>query len=257
MGADDAKQAIYTQTQADMARALPDPGWSGRQKLALAARMLAKEGHGAGLAGQITLLHDATTFWTVAFGLGFDEATAGNSIRIDHDLHAVEGAGFPNPANRFHAWIYRARPDVGAIVHTHAPWTAALSMTAEHLAIAHMDTTPLYNDVAYLKDWPGVPVADDEGRIISTALGTKRAILLKHHGLLTVGKTMEEAAMLAIFMERAAAMHLRARSIGPIETIPAAYAQDAHDFLLTPLVVNATFNYFARGVLREAPEVLL
>ena len=257
MGADEAKQAIFTQTQADMARALPDPGWSGRQKLALAARLLAADGHASGLAGQITLRHDAETFWTIGFGLGFDEASATNSIRVNHDMTVVEGAGFPNPANRFHAWIYRARPDARAIVHTHAPWTAALSMTAEPLVISHMDTTPLYNDVAYLRDWPGVPVADDEGRIIAAALGDKRAILMKHHGLLTLGASMEEAAVLAIFMERAAAMHLRARSIGPIEPIPAAHAQEAHDFLLKPLIVNATFNYFSRGVLRHAPQVLM
>jgi L-fuculose-phosphate aldolase len=256
MGADDAKQSIFTQTQTDIASALPDPGWSPRQKLALAARVLATEGHGAGLAGQITVREDAATFWTIAFGFGFDEASASNSIRIDHDMKVHEGRGFPNPANRFHAWIYRARPAARAIVHTHAPWVSALSMVGEPLAVSHMDSTPLYNDCAYLKDWPGVPVADDEGRIIAEAIGDKRAILLAHHGLLTLGSSIEEATMLAIFMERAAAMHLRARAVGPIQPIPPAHAREAHDFLLTPMVVNATFNYFARGAVRAAPELL-
>ncbi|MEO7402186.1 MAG: aldolase, partial [Burkholderiales bacterium] len=235
MGAEDAKQAIYTQTQQDIANALPDPGWSPRQKLALAARILFAEGHGSGLAGQITVRQDAATFWTIAFGFGFDEATASNSIRVDAAMKVHEGKGFPNPANRFHAWIYGARPEARAIVHTHAPWVNALSIVGEPLAVAHMDSTPLYNDVAYLKDWPGVPVADDEGRIISQAIGDKRAILLAHHGMLTLGTSIEEATMLAIFMERAAAMQMRARAVGPIQPIPAAHAQEAHDFLLTPM----------------------
>jgi L-fuculose-phosphate aldolase len=252
----DDRQTAYERTQSDLAAALPDPGWSLRQKLALSARALAIEGHSSGLAGQITIRHDAATFWTLGFGLGFEEATSANSIRIDHELRVVEGAGIANPANRFHAWIYRARPDAGAIVHTHAPWSAALSMIGEPLVVAHMDATPLYDDVAYLADWPGVPVADDEGRIISEAIGTKRAILLAHHGLLTLGKSIEEATMLAIFMERACAMHMRARAVGPIKPIPPAHGRDAHDFLLSPLVVNATFAYFARGALRTAPDLL-
>lgn len=256
MGANDPKQAVYAKAERDMASALPAPAWTARQKLALAARMLAKEGHGAGLAGQLTARHDAPTFWTLAFGYGFDEATGGNSIRIDHEMNVIEGEGMPNPANRFHAWIYRARPDAGAIVHTHAPWASALSMIGEPLAVAHMDATPLYDDVAYLADWPGVPLADDEGRIIAGAIGSKRAILLAHHGLLTLGKTIEEAAVLAIFFERAAALQMRARSIGAIRPIEPAHAKDSHDFLLKPLVVNATFNYFARCVLRDAPETL-
>ena len=118
MGAEDAKQAIYTQTQTDIANAMPDPGWSPRQKLALAARILFAEGHGSGLAGQITSRQDAATFWTIAFGFGFDEATASNSIRVDAAMKVHEGKGFPNPANRFHAWIYGARPeaDLSALV---------------------------------------------------------------------------------------------------------------------------------------------
>lgn len=255
MGTDD-KQAAYLQTQSDISLRLPDPGWSARQKLALAARALAKEGHSSGLAGQLTVRHDADTFWTLGFGLGFEESSAGNTIRIDHAMHVVEGDGFPNPANRFHAWIYRARPEAGAIVHTHAPWSAALSMIGEPLVVSHMDSTPLYDDVAYLADWPGVPVADEEGRIISEAIGAKRAILLAHHGLLTLGRTIEEATMVAVFMERACAMHMRARAVGTIKPIPPAHARDAHEFLLQPAVVNATFNYFARGVLRESPGVL-
>jgi L-fuculose-phosphate aldolase len=256
MGADD-KKVHFHKTEQDMALALPDSGWSLRQKHALAARILAKEGHGAGLAGQVTVGHDANTFWTLTFGLMFDEATAGNAIRIDHDINVVEGDGMANPANRFHAWVYRARPDAGAIVHTHAPWCSALSMVGEPLAIAHMDATPLYDDVAYLPEWPGIPLADDEGRIIAEALGGKRAILLAHHGLLTLGKTIEEATVLAVFMERAAALHMRARSLGAIKPIAPVHARESHDFLLKPLIVNATFNGFARAIVREAPEVLL
>lgn len=257
MGAVDDKQVIAEHTERQMAEVLADPGWSDRQKLALAARALARDGHSSGLAGQITARADQPgSFWTLGFGLGFDEATASVMIRIDEELRMVEGHGMANPATRFHMWVYRGRPDVRCIVHTHPPYASALSMVGEPLVIAHMDSTPLYDDCAYLADYPGVPVADEEGRIISQALGTKRAILLGHHGLLTACSSIAEATMLAIFMERACALQLRARAIGPIQPIKPEYGRESHDFLLKPKITGATFNYFARQVLRDSPETL-
>jgi L-fuculose-phosphate aldolase len=73
----------------------------------------------------------------------------------------LDGDGIPNPANRFHSWIYRAPPDVQCIVHTHAFHAAALSMLEVSLVVSQMDTTPLYDDCAFLADCPGVPVGNE------------------------------------------------------------------------------------------------
>ena len=90
----------------------------------------------------------------------------------------------------------KADPDVKAIVHTHPPFASALSMTGKALAVAHMDASVFYEDCGHLQVWPGVPIADEEGRLISEALGDKRAVLLDNHGFLTVGATLEEAVYL-------------------------------------------------------------
>ena len=114
---------------AAMERYLPKPEWSVRQKLALTARMLAAEEHASGLAGQITARGEAPgTMWTARFGLGFEEVRARDFLLVDEDLNVVRGDGMANPSNRFHLWIYRARPDVHCIVHTHPPYCSALSM---------------------------------------------------------------------------------------------------------------------------------
>ena len=84
------------------------------------------------------------------------------------------------------AFIYGSTatgPDVKAIVHTHAPYASALAATGKPLKTIHMDSAMLHG-TAHLPEWPGVPVADDEGRIISGALGSAKAILLSNHGLL-------------------------------------------------------------------------
>ena len=161
-----------------------------------------------------------------------------------------------NPSNRFHLWIYRHRPDVTAIVHTHPPYCSALSVTGQPLVAAHMDTAMFYDDCAYLAEWPGPPIGDEEGRIIHEALGDKRAILLAHHGQLVATSTIEEAAMLAVFIERAARMQVLAQSIGKVKPIDPATAREAHDYRLKPRAVAATFHYFARRALKVERDVL-
>src|SRR5712672_174803 len=245
-----SKQQYHEQTAVQMDKHLLTPTWSLQQKLALTCRILADEEHESALAGQITARADEPgTYWMLSFGLGFDEAQASNLVRVDDDLNLLEGDGMVNPSNRFHLWIYRHRPEVTVIVHTHPPYCAALSITGQPLIAAHMDTAMFYDDCAYLAEWPGPPIGDEEGQIIHDALGDKRAILLAHHGQLVATSTIEEAAVLAVFIERAARMQLLAQSIGKVKPIDPAFAREAHDYRLKPRAVAATFHYFARRAL--------
>ena len=246
------KEEYSDKSAADMNRHLDAAQWSAPQKLALACRILAAEDHGSALAGQLTARgDDPGTYWTMRFGLGLDEISADNLLLVDDDLNVIDGDGMPNPSNRFHLWIYRKRPEVASIIHTHPPHVSALSMIGEKLAVAHMDTAVFWDDCAYLPEWPGVPIGDEEGRIISGVLGTKRAALLAHHGLVTACGTVEEASMLALFMERAAKLQLMARAAGKIKPIGPTEAQEAHDYRLRSSIIGATFCYFARKALKE------
>jgi L-fuculose-phosphate aldolase len=131
------KTDYHTRTTEQMERHLLVPPWSLRQKIALTCRILAAEGHESALAGQITARGDRPkTYWMLSFGLGFDEARASNIVLVDDDLNLVEGDGMVNPSNRFHLWIYRNRPNVSAIVHTHPPYCSALSVTGQPLIAA-------------------------------------------------------------------------------------------------------------------------
>ena len=145
------KQEYHERTTRNMERHLPTPEWSIRQKIALACRILAAEGHESALAGQITARGGKPgTYYMLRFGLGFDEASAATILLVDDDLNVLEGEGMPNPSNRFHLWIYRERPDVNCIIHTHPPYVSALSVVGEPLAVAHMDHTMFFDDCAYL-----------------------------------------------------------------------------------------------------------
>ena len=240
------KKDFIDRVNREMAADLPPLKGTASELLATACRILAAEGHESGLAGQVTArANEPGTWWTLEFGCGFDEASAGRMVRVDEDLQPVSG-GRPNPGVRFHVWIYRKRPDVQAIIHTHAPYASALAATGQALKTIHMDSAMLHG-TAHLPDWPGVPVADDEGRIISGALAEAKTILLANHGLLAAGASIEEATYLAVFFERAARMQLRAMAAGGFREVRPELAEEAREFLLQPSIVKGTFAYWARN----------
>jgi L-fuculose-phosphate aldolase len=253
---DGTRDEIHARVDRELDAHLGPAAWSQTEQLVLAARILARQGHCASLAGQITQRVGDGTVRTLPIGVGFDEARPAHALRVDQELKVVEGRGIPNPAVRFHLWVYRARPDAMAIVHTHPPKASALSMIGRPLIPSHMDTAMLYDDVAFLPEWPGVPVADEEGRIISTALGAKHAILLAHHGILAVGHDIGEATYRAVAMELAASLQLDAEAAGAVKPVRPELGREAHAFMLKRAIVDATFAWWARRELRADPAAL-
>lgn len=243
----DANTANTAEVLARMSKGMDYGDWTQAQKIALACRILAREGHAETLAGQLTVRCDDGTLLTTPVARGFATIDETSLIRIDDKLEVLEGKGVPNPAVRFHTWVYRRRPDVRCVIHTHPPFVSALSMTGQPLKVAHMDATPFFDDCAFLAEWPGLPIADVEGDIISRALGTRRTILLAHHGFLAATSSLEESLYLSVLIERAARNQLRAMAAGGIvRELDPLLARESHDFLLQRDIVNASFAMFAR-----------
>lgn len=247
-----AKSDIVDKALARMQTDLPSARIPVPDAVVHACHVLYVFGHDSGLAGQITARAERPgTYWTQPMSLGFDDMRRDNLLLVDEDLNVLEGEGMPNPANRFHSWLYRARPDVHCIVHSHATHTAALSMLEIPLEISHMDTCVLYGQTAFLPKWPGIPVGNDEGELIASALGDKKAILLAHHGLLVAGASVEEACVLGVMFEQAAKLQLLARSAGPIRPIPPELGLEAQKWLMTPKRAQVDFAYFTRRAERR------
>ncbi|WP_439892931.1 aldolase (plasmid) [Ralstonia sp. 25C] len=244
------KDELVRRSTAQMDQLLKDSDYTLEQKLALTCRILYDAGHDSGLSGQITAIaEEPATYYTQRLGLGFNEISAKNLLLVDEDLNVLRGEGMANPANRFHSWVYRARPDVQCIVHTHAVHTSTLSMLEVPLEVAHMDNCVIYDDVAFASDWPGVPVGNEEGEFITAALGNKHALLLSHHGLLVAARTVEEACVLSMAVERAAKMQLIAMAAGQIRPIDPSLGREARDWINRPKRNMAAFSYYARRAL--------
>ncbi len=123
------------------------------------------------------------------------------------------------------------------------------------LMISQMDVCALYEDCSFVGHWRSVPVGNEEGILISSALGKNRAVLLSHHGQLVTGKTIEEACSLALLIERAAQLQLLAMSAGQIQPIPTLWRQ-AHDWVSTDKRNKVNFAYYARKALKKHSDCI-
>ena len=227
---------------------------AGRLALIDAFRILDSYGLGARVAGHLTARHpERDAFWTHRFGLGFGEVGPDDLILTDFDLHVLEGSGAINPTMHIHAQIYRARPDVAAISHTHGANVVALSAT-------HVDFTPcsqmagiFHDDILSFDEEDLIVLDAAAGAGMAAVLGSRSALLLRNHGSLLVGASMAETVLKTIVLEEAAETQLRAMATGQMRAMSAKAAAQVKLFVLSDPIVQAYWDYEIRKVGGERP----
>ncbi|MEU3219838.1 class II aldolase/adducin family protein [Streptomyces sp. NPDC006971] len=188
-----------------------------KERLAGALRLFGEYGYEDGVSGHLTARDPefADCFWVNPFGAPFDGITADELILVNGDGQVVEGQHHVNQAAfAVHAQVHRARPDVVAVAHTHSVHGRALSALGELVEPITQEACAFYEDHALYDAYTGVVVDAGEGRRIAAALGGRKAIVLRNHGLLTVGGTVDAAAWWFISLERCCQVQLAARAAG-------------------------------------------
>ena len=186
-----------------------------KAKLAAAFRMFSKAGLDEGVAGHITVRDPEHTdsYWVNPFGMHFSMIKSSDLVRVDHAGNVVEGGRAVNGAAvAIHCAVHAARPDVVAAAHAHGPYGKTLSsldMTIEPLT---QDACAFYDDVGVYADYRGVVLDSEEGERIGRALGSHKAVVLRNHGMLTVGHTIDSAAWWFLTLERTCQSQLMAYS---------------------------------------------
>lgn len=145
------------------------------------------------------------------FGLGFDEVTASNLVKVNLRGEVVDGSGRPvNPTGfAIHGAVHAARPDVECVIHLHAPWSVALAMLPEGLRATSQWAMRLHGRLGR-HAYEGLALGSEEQRRLVRNLGALDGLILENHGTLTVGRSVAEAFMLMHILERAAQAQLRA-----------------------------------------------
>ncbi|WP_327239902.1 class II aldolase/adducin family protein [Streptomyces sp. NBC_01318] len=188
-----------------------------KERLAGALRLFAAYGYEDGVSGHITARDPEYTgcFWVNPFGAPFDGLLPDELILVNGDGQVVEGRHHVNQAAfAVHAQVHRARPDVVAVAHTHSLHGRALSALGEFIEPITQESCAFYEDHAVYQAYTGVVVDEEEGWRIAAALGTRKAIILRNHGLLTVGDSVDAAAWWFVTMERSCQVQLAARAAG-------------------------------------------
>lgn len=203
-----------------------------KRRLAAAFRIFGRFGFDEGVAGHITARDPERTdhFWVNPFGMSFKQIKASDLLLVSHDGDVVEGSW---PVNRaafaIHSQIHAARPDVVAAAHSHSKFGRAFSTLGRTLEPLTQDSCIFHDDHVLFDDYTGVVDDPAEGKRIAHSLGGAKAAILVNHGLLTVGKSVDEALFWFVTMERTCEVELLARAAGEPRLIAPDVARATHD----------------------------
>ena len=230
-----------------------------KQRLAAAFRIFSRYGFDEGVAGHITARDPERTdcFWVNPFGMDFGRIRVKDLVLVDPSGEVIEGNGTVNrAAYAIHSAVHRARPDVVAAAHSHSLYGKAYSTLGRMLDPITQDHCDFYQDHALYDGFRGVVLDREEGDRIAGALGATKAAILRNHGLLTVGHTVDEAAWWFIRMETCCHVTLLAEAAGT----PVVIDDDAAKQVYSESGSNAagwfTFQPLYEQIIEAQPDLL-
>ena len=229
-----------------------------KERLAASFRLFSRFGFDQGVAGHITARDPEWTdhFWVNPFGQHFSQVRVSDLILVNERGDVVEGeAGLNRAAFAIHSQVHAARPDVIAAAHAHSMFGKAWSSLGRLLDPITQESCTFYQDHSLFEEFNGIVLETDEGQRIAAALGPRKAVILRNHGLLTVGHTVDEAAWLFINMERCCQSQLLAESAGKPILIDPEKAAVTHSQLATHEAGWIQFQPLWDRITREQPDL--
>jgi ribulose-5-phosphate 4-epimerase/fuculose-1-phosphate aldolase len=196
--------------------------WQTRVDLAACYRLVADFGWSDLIFTHITARVPGTSdqFLINPYGMMFDEITASSLVKIDLHCNKLDDSPFPvNPAGfTIHSAIHAVRHDAHCVLHVHSVNGVAVSAQKHGLLPLSQQSIFVLSSLAY-HDYEGVALNDDEKPRLVADLGSKTCLMLRNHGLLTVGKTIADAFLNMYVFETACMIQVRAQAGGG-ELIP-------------------------------------
>ena len=230
-----------------------------KERLAAGFRLFGKLGFDEGVAGHITARdpEHLDHFWVNPFGMSFKHIRVSDLLLVNRDGAVVEGNAAVNAAGfAIHSQVHEARPDVIAAAHSHSLHGKAWSTLGRLLDPLTQDACAFYQDHGLFDDYTGVVLDLEEGKRIAHALGDHKAAILRNHGLLTVGHSVDEAVWWFITMERSCQAQLLAEAAGT----PVLISPESARLTATQVGSHAagwfSFSPLYATIVREQPDLL-
>jgi L-fuculose-phosphate aldolase len=192
-----------------------------REQVAAACRVLAIEGYADLTLGHVSArVPGQDAILIKRKGPALDEVEPDDVVEVGLDGAARNGGAVDIHLEVvLHTEVYRARPDVGAVVHGHPPYATALAATDTELELLTHDAVLFADGLGRYEDSADLIVSPEQGAAVAAALGPHRAALLRNHGVIAVGKDVPWAALTAATLERAARLQSLAATFGRLRPI--------------------------------------
>ncbi|MFE3798975.1 class II aldolase/adducin family protein [Nocardia tengchongensis] len=191
---------------------------------------------------------DGKGAWMKASGYGFEEIDADRVVLVSQGGDVLAGTGKRHLEFPIHTEILTRRTDIGAVVHTHAPALSAFSSLQRDLLPISHDAVPFtYPQLPRFTVTGALIATQDLGRALAEELGDANAILMPHHGAVTVGPDIGTAVMYAVLLERACRTQLLADAAGGPQTASdEAETRFKREQIWNPTQLDAGWQYLVR-----------
>lgn len=227
-------------------------------RLAAGLRLFGAFGFDEGVAGHITARDPERDdhFWVNPFAMNFKHIRASDLILVNDQGDVVEGDHDVNRAAfAIHSQVHAARPDVMAAAHSHSIHGKAWSSLGRLLDPLTQDACAFYDDHSLFDDYTGVVLDIEEGKRIAHALGDAKMVILRNHGLLTVGTSVDAAVWWFITGERTCQAQLLAEAAGTPVLISRENAELTSTQVGTDLAGWFNFQPLYEWISRDQPEL--
>ncbi len=224
-----------------------------KEKVAYSCNILAIEGHWDQILGHVSArIPGEQAFLMKPHSFGFEEIRPYHMIVCNFEGEKIRGDYERHSEVFIHSEIYKARPDVNSVVHSHPPYATALGSLRRPLRpISHEgsifhENLPLFDYTTALIRTP------DLGARLAGSLKSCRGVLMKNHGSTVVGESVEVATLYAVFLEKAARIQLAAMAAGEPTWSSDADAKLKYEQIYHPQRLAAMWDYFVRRAKRAS-----
>ena len=203
---------------------MPTTWQTERQAVADAAREMAALGLVTGTSGNVSMRlgQDGNGIELMAItptGQPYERLAADDVVVADFEGEPVEGELIPSSESLVHVAIYQARPEVGAVIHTHSVFSSAL-------AVARLEIPAVIDEVTITIGGPirvsryAFPGTEELAVNVCAALEERKAALISNHGAVSVGRDLEEALQVCTLLERVSEIFVHATAMGRVNQLP-------------------------------------
>jgi L-fuculose-phosphate aldolase len=225
-----------------------------KQRLIDAGLILEDQGQGDFTRGHVSLRvpGDPTHFFMKPHSHGFGEITMENIVVCNLQGEKVAGGGRKHSEVYIHSEIFKTRPDVMSVIHTHPTFAVAFSATGKNLLPISQPGAAFADGVPYFTDTIDLIRSPAMGAAVAQALGPHKAVLMRNHGVAVVGASVDEATILALMLDNACQIQLLAEAAGGVgESFGAESVAALHHNITRPEQYTINFDYLLRRARRQ------